>query len=87
MCFSMNSGRAGGGTRLGKGEFFGEMAFVDNSPRSASAVADSGGAHVLVIDTPNFIHLNDPTARFGIHARHQTDFCSGLRRFCQGQPG
>lgn len=42
---------------LGKGEFFGEMALVDQAPRSATAVAGAQGAKVLAIDSAHFVYL------------------------------
>lgn len=52
--------------RMGKGEFFGEMALVDNSPRSASAVAGPQGTRVLAIDTPHFIYLVSQQPAFAL---------------------
>lgn len=43
--------------RLHKGEVFGELALVDDSPRSASAIAGPLGASVLVIDRAHFVYL------------------------------
>lgn len=52
--------------RLGKGEFFGEMALVDNGPRSATAKAGERGARVLAIDTPHFIYLVSQQPAFAL---------------------
>jgi len=42
--------------RLGAGAFFGEMALIDDSPRSADVVAD-GDVLALTIDRPGFTKL------------------------------
>ncbi|HEY5996895.1 MAG TPA: cyclic nucleotide-binding domain-containing protein [Candidatus Deferrimicrobiaceae bacterium] len=42
---------------LGPGEIFGEMALVDNLPRSASAVAAADGTSVVEIDHSQFVYL------------------------------
>ena len=42
--------------RLGAGAFFGEMALIDDSPRSADVVAD-GEVLALTIDRPGFMKL------------------------------
>ena len=49
---------------LGKGDFFGEMALVDDSPRSATAMAEEDGTQLLVLDKSKFTYL----------LRHQPDF-------------
>jgi CRP/FNR family cyclic AMP-dependent transcriptional regulator len=42
---------------LGPGEFFGEMALIDNSPRSASAIAEEEGTQLIVLDESKFIYM------------------------------
>ena len=46
------------------GDFFGEMALVDDSPRSATAVAEENDTQLLVLDKNKFTYL----------LRHQPDF-------------
>jgi glyoxylase-like metal-dependent hydrolase (beta-lactamase superfamily II) len=42
---------------LGKGEIFGEMALIDNLPRSASVIAAQNDTHLLEIDHALFVYL------------------------------
>jgi CRP/FNR family transcriptional regulator, cyclic AMP receptor protein len=42
---------------LGPGQFFGEMAIVDSTPRSASAVADEDDTHLLALNQEKFLYL------------------------------
>ena len=49
---------------LGAGDFFGEMALVDDSPRSATAVADEDNTQLVALDQNKFTYL----------LRHQPDF-------------
>jgi CRP/FNR family cyclic AMP-dependent transcriptional regulator len=49
---------------VGSGDFFGEMALVDDSPRSATAIAEEDDTQLLVLDKSKFTYL----------LRHQPDF-------------
>ena len=51
---------------LGRGEFFGEMALVNQSPRSASAVAGPDGAKVLFVDSAHFVYLVSQQPAFAL---------------------
>ncbi len=51
---------------LGKGEFFGEMAVIDGSSRSASALAASGGAKVMRINHARFVYLVSQQPAFAL---------------------
>jgi CRP-like cAMP-binding protein len=51
---------------LGKGEFFGEMAVIDGSSRSASAVAGSGGTKVMRINHARFVYLVSQQPAFAL---------------------
>ena len=42
---------------LGPGEFFGEMAIIDSSPRSASVVAEEDGTELIVLDKLKFTYM------------------------------
>lgn len=53
-------------TTLGKGELFGEVALVDRSPRTASAVAGAQGAMVLAIDRAHFVYLVSQQPAFAL---------------------
>lgn len=53
-------------TALSKGELFGEMALVDQSPRSASAIAGSQGARLLAIDSAHFVDLVSQQPAFAL---------------------
>ena len=54
---SAKGNRAGGrSVRIGAGSFFGEMALIDDSPRSADVVAE-GEVLTLTIDRPGFAKL------------------------------
>lgn len=51
---------------LGPGSIFGEMAIVDDSPRSADAVAITA-VRVEPIDKEWFLHLLRRSPKFGLH--------------------
>lgn len=51
---------------LGKGEFFGEMAVIDGSSRSASAVAAVAGTRVMRINHARFVYLVSQQPAFAL---------------------
>ena len=51
---------------MGEGEFFGEMALVDQSPRSASATAGPHGARLLAVDSAHFVYLVSQQPAFAL---------------------
>jgi CRP/FNR family transcriptional regulator, cyclic AMP receptor protein len=51
---------------LGKGEFFGEMAVIDGSARSASAIAASAGTRVMRINHARFVYLVSQQPAFAL---------------------
>ncbi|WP_024574973.1 MULTISPECIES: Crp/Fnr family transcriptional regulator [unclassified Afipia] len=51
---------------LGKGEFFGEMAVIDGSSRSASAVAATPGTRVMRINHARFVYLVSQQPAFAL---------------------
>lgn len=55
-------------TKLGRGQFFGEMALIDKQPRSATVVSAESGTKALVMPIWNFkaAVANDPTVAMSI---------------------
>ena len=51
---------------LGKGEFFGEMAVIDGSSRSASAIAASPNTRVMRINHARFVYLVSQQPAFAL---------------------
>ncbi|MEH2508990.1 CRP/FNR family cyclic AMP-dependent transcriptional regulator [Nitrobacteraceae bacterium AZCC 1564] len=51
---------------LGKGEFFGEMAVIDASPRSATAVAAADHTRVMRINHARFVYLVSQQPAFAL---------------------
>lgn len=52
--------------RLGKGEFFGEMAVIDGSSRSASAIAAAAQTRVMRINHARFVYLVSQQPAFAL---------------------
>ena len=48
------------------GDFFGEMALVDDSPRSATAIAEEDNTQLLVLDKDKFTYLLRHQPNFGL---------------------
>ena len=51
---------------LGKGEFFGEMAVIDGSARSATAIAASAKTRVMRINHARFVYLVSQQPAFAL---------------------
>jgi CRP-like cAMP-binding protein len=51
---------------LGKGEFFGEMAVIDGSSRSAAAIAASRNTRVMRINHARFVYLVSQQPAFSL---------------------
>src|SRR5580693_7157729 len=51
---------------LGKGEFFGEMAVIDGSARSASAIAAAPNTRVMRINHARFVYLVSQQPAFAL---------------------
>ena len=52
------------------GEFFGEMALVDNAPRSVSAVAGTDQTRLLAMDRDKFLFLVSHQPAFALTVMH-----------------
>ena len=51
---------------LGKGEFFGEMAVIDGSSRSATAIASADNTRVMRINHARFVYLVSQQPAFAL---------------------
>ena len=51
---------------LGKGEFFGEMAVIDGSSRSATAIAAASNTRVMRINHARFVYLVSQQPAFAL---------------------
>ena len=51
---------------LEPGEFFGEMALVDSSPRSATAISDEENTELIEIDQEKFMYLVSQQPAFAL---------------------
>lgn len=51
---------------LGPGEFFGEMALIDDSPRSAAAVAAEDDTRIIVLDKGKLVELLSQQPEIGV---------------------
>ena len=52
--------------KLGKGEFFGEMAVIDGSARSATAIASAPATRVMRINHARFVYLVSQQPAFAL---------------------
>jgi CRP-like cAMP-binding protein len=52
--------------KLGKGEFFGEMAVIDGSARSATAIASAPNTRVMKINHARFVYLVSQQPAFAL---------------------
>ena len=63
------------------GEFFGEMALVDNAPRSVSAVAGTDQTRLLALDRDKFLFLVSHQPAFALTIMHV--LCQRIREMNQ----
>jgi CRP-like cAMP-binding protein len=63
------------------GDFFGEMTLVDNSPRSATAIA-AEDTQLIVLDEPKFLYLLRQQPEFALVIMQK--LCGTLRRMTDG---
>ena len=62
---------------LNAGDFFGEMALVDDSPRSATASALEDNTELVIIDRPRFLFMVRQQPEFALSLMHT--LCQRLR--------
>jgi CRP/FNR family cyclic AMP-dependent transcriptional regulator len=62
---------------LNPGDFFGEMALVDDSPRSATASAIEGDTELIVMDRARFLFMVRQQPEFALSLMHT--LCQRLR--------
>ncbi len=62
---------------LNSGDFFGEMALVDDSPRSATALAVEDNTELIVIDRARFLFMVRQQPEFALSLMHT--LCQRIR--------
>jgi CRP/FNR family cyclic AMP-dependent transcriptional regulator len=62
---------------LNPGDFFGEMALVDDSPRSATASAVEDGTELIIMDRARFLFMVRQQPEFALSLMHT--LCQRLR--------
>jgi CRP/FNR family transcriptional regulator, cyclic AMP receptor protein len=75
---TMKQGRETLLARMEAGEFFGEMALVDEAPRSGTAIADEEGTRLIELDMDRFFYLVQQQPVFALTIMHT--LCQRIRR-------
>lgn len=65
-------------TRMGVGEFFGEMALVDAAPRSGTVTADEEGTSLIELDQERYLFLVQQQPIFALAIMHT--LCDRIRK-------